>query len=182
MSKYAGKVAKRYARALLSSYDTPALEEIDTALSALSALWQESAELKNTLKNPAFNLTQRLDAWKAVVVRVRAGDEKFANFCAILLQRGRLDELPGISEAFFKMLLEIKDLLAVTITSAFSPSEEERRDFQETLQREFGALASLEWKIDDSLIGGSKVQLGDKLLDTSVRGTLDRLKAELMPA
>lgn len=182
MSKQAGKVAKRYARALLASYQASQLDTVDESLKALAKLWEESEELRTTLKNPAFNLNQRSDAWSELAKRVRSGDQQFLNFCLVLLQRGRLDDLPAISDAFSSLILELKNLLSVRVTSAFPLAEDEKRSFQESLQHEFGSLASLEWNVDGSLLGGTKVQVGDRLLDTSVRGALDRLKADLIPA
>lgn len=180
MSKTAGKVSRRYARALFDLCQPAQVEKMRDAVSAFAQLWQKSAELREALLNPALPLAQRNAALREIGLRMADNNETFANFLQLLLSKGRLAGMPGIAISFTKMVDELKRLLSLEITSAFPLPAAEQSSIQSKVQSDFGSLASIEWKVDRTLLGGLLVKSGDKLLDGSVRGSIERVRGLLM--
>lgn len=180
MAKSSIKIARRYARALIGLYQVSELESVKESLNQLSGIWQENAELREALENPALNLNERMDAAAQIASRVRPSDQSFSNLVKILLERRRMPDLPQIAASFSDMVAGIKNLLSLKVTSAFPIAQDESEEFQKHLEKEFGSLASVEWNVDKELIGGLRVKAGDRLLDGSLRGSLEKLQTTLM--
>jgi F-type H+-transporting ATPase subunit delta len=182
MAKVEDRVAKRYARALLGLSQQSDPDAVKTALEALSKSWTENAELRNALQNPATPIDQRISVMKAIGQRLvgsSAVSDVFVNFLSVLLINGRLRAIPQVAVFFKDMLDELKKVLALEVTSAFPLSESEKQDLQGRLQREYGRLASINWNVDREILGGLVIKYGDRLLDASVRGSLESLRTQL---
>ncbi|MBX7142949.1 MAG: ATP synthase F1 subunit delta [Oligoflexia bacterium] len=180
MSKTAGKVSRRYARALFELCAPAQVEKMRDSLNTFAKLWQKSTELREALINPALPLAQRAAALRDIGLRIADNNETFANFLQLLLDKGRLSGIVGIATSFSKMVDELKKLLALEITSAFPLPAMEQSAIQNKIQAEFGSLASIEWRTDRALLGGLLVKSGDRLLDGSVRGSLEKVRGLLL--
>lgn len=172
-------LAKRYARALLELTPPGELEGLRDSLKELSAMWRGDAGFRSAIYNPAYSVQDRIASVLDIAAKVRPGDAKFSNFLALSVQNGRMRLLPEVSDAFTEMVDELKKLLALEVTSAFEVGGDERANLGAAVQKEFGSLASIEWRVSKDLIGGLVIKSGDKLLDTSVRGALNRIKSQL---
>ena len=173
-----GKLAKRYARALFELCEVPKLDQQLVALTALSNLWKGSAELQSALLNRATPIEQRVAVMQDLAAKLEGGDKNFINFAALLVENERISLLPLILKVFSKMVDTLKKTLALEITSAFPISEQERGELKKSVEGQYGSMASIEWKVDRELIGGLIVKSGDKLLDSSVKGSLERIRPE----
>jgi F-type H+-transporting ATPase subunit delta len=125
-------------------------------------------------------MKQREMVIESIALRYRQDDKRLANFFHTLLKNGRLQALPQISANFKSMLDELKKLLALEITSAFPLSDSERGEIQEKIQRDYGSLATISWKTDPEILGGLIIKYGDRLLDASVSGSLEHMRAALL--
>lgn len=179
MAKAEGRVAKRYARALFESSSPDKVEALRDALRNLSALWSESAELRAATLNPAIPASKREEIVGEVANVVLPNDKGFANFAKVLVSNRRLATLPQIAELFSLMVDELKKILSLEVASAFEISQDERSKIEERVKREFGALPKVSWRVDKSLLGGLVIKVGDKLLDSSIKGSLEKLRSEL---
>lgn len=175
MAASAGKIAKRYARALFNSVQPAELESTREALRTFAATWTASAQLREVMANPAVPLGERVAVMKEVAKAVKAG-ERLANFPELLVTKGRINALPQIAVAFSRMVDEVKKLVALEITSAFPMEEAERAEISAKVQKDFGSLATISWHVNRDLIGGLTVKNGDKLLDGSIQGSLERVR------
>jgi F-type H+-transporting ATPase subunit delta len=66
-----------------------------------------------------------------------------------------------------------------TIYSAFPVDDKQRKALIEDLEARFNTRLTAEVVVDQSLIGGVKIVVGDQVLDTSVRGQLESLRLAL---
>ena len=180
-----GKLAKRYARALFELCEVPKLDQQLVALTALANLWKGSAELQSALLNRATPIEQRVAVMQDLAAKLEGSklegsDKNFINFAALLVENERISLLPLILKVFSKMVDTLKKTLALEIISAFPISEQERGELKKSVEGQYGSMASIEWKVDRELIGGLIVKSGDKLLDSSVKGSLERIRTELI--
>jgi F-type H+-transporting ATPase subunit delta len=101
------------------------------------------------------------------------------NLLALLVRRGRFELLPAVGAEFRRLYRLREGIVEATVTSAAPIDPAEIRVLEERLAATAGARVELSLKVDPALIGGLQVRLGDRLIDGSVRGRLERLRASL---
>ena len=183
MGKESGKIAKRYARALFESCSGSDLDAMLCSLSVFEEIWRETPSLKEILENPAVVLTKRLEIVSQAAGMISPDDQVFANFLCTLMSNGRLECVSAVKEAFLRLIDEYKKILSLEITSAFPLSEDEKTatqaEIQSRIPSQLASLMSVSWKIDRSILGGMIIKAGDRVLDGSVKGALQKIEKEL---
>lgn len=174
------KIAKRYARAYFEAAAPADLGGLREGLEELGAAWRGSADLRAALENPAVPLSERIAVARDIAGKIRPGDASFGNFLEIIVENKRLETLPAVSRAFGHMLDELRKLLALEVTSAFELGADEKQSFAKQIESKFGSLASITWRVDPQLLGGLQVKAGDRLLDNSIHGALEKMRASLL--
>ena len=97
------------------------------------------------------------------------------NFLSLLSQNGRLETLPEIKQQFESMKQASEKVVEATITAASPISEESLDSIRSALESKLSQTVNLMTRTDESLIGGAKIQIGDNMIDASVRSQLDEL-------
>ena len=180
MAKDDGRVARRYARAIFELYQPQELDQASGALRSFHSLWKTNKELRDSLKNPANPIGERLEVVRQVAQRIKSGDQNLTNFLCLLLSNGRLDAIGPICEAFQAMIDQLKKRLALEITSAFPIDDGEKGEILGRIQKDFGAMASIAWHVSPELLGGLRIKAGDQLLDSTIDGALSSLTEDLI--
>jgi F-type H+-transporting ATPase subunit delta len=145
--------------------------ELDRAAAAL-----DSAELSETLANPAIPLRQRIEVVQGVFADL---GEPVRNLIQLLLARSRIRQLPRVAAEFRRLDDKRNNIVNAIATSASPLDDAEVRAITARLEQMSGAEVALETAIDPDLIGGIVVRIGDRLIDGSVRGRLERLRYKL---
>jgi F-type H+-transporting ATPase subunit delta len=102
------------------------------------------------------------------------------NLVRLLDQRGRLPLLPAIAAELTRLLDATRGVVAATVTSAAPLEKAEVDAIRVRLEATTGQTVKLATAVDPSLIGGLTVQVGDRMIDASVRGRLERLRDQLV--
>ena len=102
------------------------------------------------------------------------------NFLRVIIENGRLDALPEVAVQFRGIVNRLNGSSDAIVYSAFPVEEAALNDISAALQKRFGRKLNLSVKIDESLIGGVRVVVGDEVLDTSVKARLEQMKAALI--
>jgi F-type H+-transporting ATPase subunit delta len=130
------------------------------------------------LSNPLLNV----EAKKSMVKSVFKGkiDGKSVNFLLVLCDRGRIDCLATITSLALQMAYKAASVEVATVVSASEMSEGQ----QEALVTKLKSMANvkevkLDIQVDKSLIGGFTVQIGSRIIDTSIQGQLRKLASHL---
>lgn len=100
----------------------------------------------------------------------------------ILLRRGRTTLGPGVAEAYQEMLDEARGISHALVTTAVPLSDEELRDVEKKLAQIAGGEVVVKTEVDEEILGGIIVRIGDRLIDGSTKGRLLALKGELAGA
>jgi F-type H+-transporting ATPase subunit delta len=102
------------------------------------------------------------------------------NLILLLLRRGRIRQLPRVA-AEFRRLDDMRNNVVHAIATSASPLDDaELRAITARLEQMSGGEVALETAVDPDLIGGVVVRIGDRLIDGSVRGRLERLRNQLV--
>ncbi len=173
-----GRIATRYAKSLLDlsieqNQLEGALQDIQSLKSAMG-----SKELVQFFKSPIIKSEKKLSVYKAIF-----GD-KFQSladrFFQLVIKKGREDVLPEICDEFLYQYKEYKGISAVTIVSATAMDDAAKEQVKQKLlaSNETHANVDLNFEVDEKLIGGFKIKLGDRLYDASVAHKLELLRKE----
>jgi len=163
-----GRVACRYAKALFElAEEQKAVPEWGTALnSVVCTLWGDqqlnAAFLGSFLsRSEKKNLLERLFGDRLPMLML--------NFLKLLLDKERQAFLPDIRDAYQERMDEWMGLLRIKVTSPTPLNEEQEKQLAEQLESSLGTPVRVSVSVDESLIGGIVLQIGDKLYDGSVK-------------
>ncbi len=169
---------RRYAEALFDlARRDKAEERYADDLDVIAAVVADEA-VGRMLDNPAIPFDQREDVLR------KSLDGKVApvtfNLTRLLVQRGRADLVGSVAREYRRLLNRQRGVVEAVVTSALPLGPEEAKAVRDQVVKMTGAKVELREEVDESLIGGLTVQVGDRLLDASVRGRLERLRAQLV--
>lgn len=137
---------------------------------------ETNEQLMTVLANPALPLDQRLAAAGGVYAKLATPVQ---NLIFLLVRRGRIEQLPRVVDEFIRLDDIRQGITHATATSAAPLSDLEVRALTARLEQMTGGRIALETDVDESLLGGLIVRVGDRLIDGSVRGRLERLRNQL---
>jgi len=169
--------ARRYAEATFEIAERDGtldawLRDLDAAATMLTD--QDATRL---LDNPAVPVTARLEVAQRVL-----GDrvsEKCHNLVALLVRRGRADLLGPVAHEFRQLYNGKEGIVTAEVTSASPLDHREQVALRERLAQYATGTIEMNVHVDPTILGGVVVRLGDQLIDGSVRGRLERLRARL---
>ncbi|HLU15468.1 MAG TPA: F0F1 ATP synthase subunit delta [Burkholderiaceae bacterium] len=172
-------IARPYAEALFDSVvsDQGGLESWSELLAGLAQL-ADHDEVREALTDPRLNDEQRYDLFAGLV----KGDmpERAQNLIRLLIDNDRILLLPYISRQFDLLRHQHEGTAQADITSAYPMPDEQLAQLVAGLETKFGLKLKPVVTVDESLIGGVRVVVGDQVLDTSVQAQLARMRDTLV--
>ncbi len=108
--------------------------------------------------------------------------ELLVAYLKLLNTKGRLGDIRGIAEAFKRLLDERAGNVDVTVTVAQPLSDHDLEGVRQQISNKLGKNASVTQTVDDSIIGGIILKIGDSLIDGSVKTQLETIKKRLVAA
>ena len=174
------KIARRYAKALSEVCDEAANHGvIQKQLTEFAGLWSEAKELRGVMKSPVIELDQKQSVLDAITTKAMVAPTT-RRFLGVLLERGRLEAIGDISQAFTQLMDDRDNRVRAEVRSAVPMEADDLTRIQNSLERIMGKSVSLDSSVDASLLGGVQVQIGNLVLDASIRSQLDSIKERLL--
>lgn len=169
-------IARPYAEALFQASKSD-LGSTQTWLNSFASV-AANADLLQFAGSPQATHAQVVDLVLAAS-KVNA-NAAATNFLAAVVENGRLPALGEIATQFQALKNAAQGVNDAVIYSAFAIDAAALTDLTALLEKRFARKLNTSVVIDESLIGGVKVVVGDEVLDTSVRARLDQMKAALV--
>lgn len=169
-------IARPYAEALFrvaKSGNIAAWSDLVSEMAAVAA----HPDVKSFASNPKHSEQQIAETFLSLLKSNVSPEAK--NFVAMLVENGRLTLLPEIGTQFHALKNAAEGAADAEITSAFDLTDAQVKDLVATLEKKFGRKLNPTVKVDNALIGGVRVAVGDEVLDTSVRAKLQKMHAAL---
>ena len=170
-------LARPYAKAAFElAQAAQALPQWDEMLGLASEIVTEES-MAGLLENPDVSRDRVLG-----IITDAAGDafgERFRGFLSVVSANDRLPLLPRIARLYGELRQEAENRLSVKVVSAVPLDEEQSGRLKEALARRFECEIELDNQVDADVIGGAVVYAGDKVIDGSLRGRLDKLSNSL---
>ncbi len=101
---------------------------------------------------------------------------EFVNLLKLMMQNEDLDILREMSGALTQVSSSAKQPTRVGVVSAFELTDEQKEEMRQSLTKQYGSELIFTFDVDPSLMGGLRVRIGDKLIDTSVSSRLAALR------
>ncbi|HEV7666524.1 MAG TPA: F0F1 ATP synthase subunit delta [Chloroflexota bacterium] len=171
--------ARRYAAA---AFNVAAQNgDYDVWLSILTDLARimQMPSARTIFASPAVATSQKVTALDRIAP---TAPPLVRNFLHILAERDRLDTIPGIAEALQELINAQRGIITADVTTAIPLDA----DMQRLVAQRLGAYFSrdpdkveIRGHVDPNIIGGVVARVGDRLIDDSIRGRLERLRRTL---
>ena len=166
-------IARPYATAVFNfANESKGLSNWSDTLVLLNAVIQDE-HIKSIIEDSKVLDSERED----LILNVCKGklDENGSNFVKLLVENKRLLILPEISQFFEELKADAEGLIEAEIIMAEKPNQKTVDDLLKSLEKKFNKKIEGKVVIDKNIIGGTKIVVGDSVIDASVRAQLDNL-------
>ncbi len=166
-------LARPYAKAAFQvALADVALEDWSRMLSIAAGIVANET-VASVMSSPALTSEQTANSF----IEVCGGElhEKGQKLIRLLSENKRLVLLPEVSELFENLKANQEKSVDVAITTAFKISSEVSAKLAQALKKRLERDINLATNVDQSLLGGAVIRAGDTVIDSSVRGKLNKL-------
>ena len=174
------EIAKVYARSLFEvAKEQDKLDVLREQLGAFADALNESRELGIFFFSPYFSTEEK----KAGLTKaVLDADETLVNFLELLIEKHRMPVVFRIRRAYDALWEEEHKLLPVQITSAVALDQSIIERIGQEIGEQTKREVELQTTVDPDVLGGIVLQVGNSILDASIRNRLDQLRKQVAQA
>jgi F-type H+-transporting ATPase subunit delta len=172
--------ARVYAEALFDvARDKGRLDEVGAGLGQFADALDAERELQVFFFSPHFSSAEKA----AGLGRALSGAEpELVNFLELLIEKGRMTELFRIRREFETMWKRERRQIDVTVTSAAELDPAVVEKIGAEIERQTGQEVDLASRVDGEILGGIVLQVGNMVLDASIRSRLEKLRKSVAQA
>ena len=174
------ELAQVYAHALFEvASENDVTDDVREQLGQFADELDENRDLQVFLFSPYFSSQEKKDGISKIV---DGADERFLNFLELLAERHRMPAIFRIRRAYDALWREENKLLPVTVTSAVELDEGLVEGLGKRIEEQTGKKVELTSKVDTDVLGGLVLQVGNMVLDASIRNRLEQLRKQVAKA
>jgi ATP synthase F1 delta subunit len=174
------EAARVYAEALFDvAKEKGKLDAIGDELAQFADALDADRELQVFFFSPYFSSAEKAEGLKRAV---DGADDEFVNFLELLIEKHRMPEIFRIRRQFEEMWKKENRRIDVTVTSAVELDPAVVKKIGEEIERQTGKKVDLASRIDEEILGGVVLQVGNMVLDASIRSRLEKLRKSVAQA
>jgi F-type H+-transporting ATPase subunit delta len=174
------EIAAVYARSLFEvAKDQDKLDVVRDQLGAFADALNETRELQVFLFSPYFSTQEKEDGLERAVTDA---DPVILNFLRLLIEKHRMPVIFRIRANYERLWEEENKLLPVEITSAVELDESIAKQLGDRIAEQTGREVELSSRVEPDILGGIVVQVGNSVLDASIRTRLEQLRRQVARA
>ncbi len=172
-------ISKTYGDALFDiGIENGNMDELFDEAYAVIDIVRDNEELTRFLKHPKIDKEEKTKVIENIFKNRVTKD--MVGFLILLVRKDRQSEVTDILEYFITRVLEYKKIGIAYVSSAVELSDKQREAvlnklLTTTSYKEF----QMHYSIDESLIGGMVIRIGDRVVDSSVKTKLDQMSKDL---
>ncbi len=174
------RVALRYAKSLISlAEERNILEQVKGDMQTLMAVCEENPDFTNMLKSPIVKADKKTVVLNEIFAKEVC--ELSLAFINIVVEKRREAILAAIASNFMELYNELKNIVKATVVTATAITEDIKTQVLAQLKLVAGdAEVLLEERVDETIIGGFVLRIGDREFNASVANKLQKLKREFV--
>ena len=174
------EIATVYARSLFEvAHEQDKLDVVRDQLGAFVDALNETRELQVFFFSPYLSTHEKEDGLERAV---SDADPVVMNFLKLLIEKHRMPTIFRVRANYDALWEEENRLLPVQITSAVELDEGTVRQLGDRISEQTGRRVELSSRVEPDILGGIVVQVGNSVLDASVRTRLERLRRQVAKA
>ena len=155
------------------------LETVENNVNELLTIYSTSKELKNFIKNPTQSQSTQLEILNRISKQMNL-TKIIQNFLGVLVIKRRIFFINKIFINFLSLASKQRGELKASLISSKNLTNEELESLNKDLSQTMGAPIAFDYKVDESLIGGLKMQIGSLMIDTSIKNKLKKYKQTML--
>ncbi len=171
------KIAKKYAKVL---FDLSFPDRLDDREGKLHKFLEVFKAMSAPLLNPVISQDEKSEILTLALSELNFDDVEFCNFLRVVFDNKRLGALEDVLLEFSALIKLSRNIISLEITISKEINDDEKREMVERLSHIMQRQISVKWNVDQTIIGGVIIKVGDKLLDTSLKGFLEKAAKEMV--
>jgi F-type H+-transporting ATPase subunit delta len=173
-------IARVYAEALFGvAKEKGKLDAIREQLGQFADALAENREMQLFFFSPYFSSAEKGDGLEKAIT---GAEPELVNFLELLIEKHRMPVIFRMRRQFDSLWDKENKRLGVTVTSAVELDPEVAKRIGSEIEQQTGNEVELESRVDPDILGGLVVQVGNMVLDTSIRNRLEKLRKSVATA
>ena len=169
-------LAGRYALAVFElAQEEKSVDAVSKDFVSLKTMMSESPDLMRLVRAPVFSREEQAAGMNGVMHRMEASPLT-RRFILLLASKRRLFALADIIRAYENLVSKQKGEVAAQVTSARPLSDDQVAELKAILKSKLSRDIRLDARVDPSLLGGLIVQVGSRMIDSSIRTKLNGMR------
>jgi F-type H+-transporting ATPase subunit delta len=174
------EIASVYARSLFEvAQEHDKLDTVHDELGEFADVLSRSRELQVFLFSPYFSTAEKIDGLDRAI---SGGDEIVVNFLKLLIEKHRMPVVFRIRAELDQLWEEENRMLPVTVTSAVELDSGTVKQIGDRISDQTDRTVDLSSEVDPDILGGIIVQVGNFVLDASIRNRLENFRKQVARA
>ena len=167
-------IAKRYASAIYDiAESSDKIGEIREALNILAENYNEDEEFKVFLLDPSIKYDEKVKYLHKCFDFISQDAFKIINY---LVKKGRVSLAEKIRDSYLKIYYEKNNKILVNATFTKELSDNQREALMKKLEEKYKKKIVLNLSVDEELIGGGIIKIGNKVIDGSIKSQIENIK------
>lgn len=171
------ELAQVYARSLFEvAREQGKLDLLREQLGQFADAVSENRDLELFFFSPYFSSAEKQDGLGKLL---DGADDRLISFLELLIENHRMPVILRVRREYERLWEQEKRLLPVVLTSAVELDERTIEDLGERIGERTGRTVTLTKHVDPDILGGIVVQIGNSILDASIRNRLEQLRTQV---
>jgi len=172
------RVASRYARSVFDlAIELKIVDKIYNDMLVIEQVCKSNRKFVTLLKNPIVRYDYKLSILHKIFEK--HVDKLTLKFFDLICRKNRTSILPEVSKVFVMLFHDYKGIVRADITSAVELSTSIKKEFEGIVAKATNKKVELATTVDESLLGGYVLRIGDNQIDESLKNKLNNLRREL---
>ena len=172
-----GVISARYAKALLAyAMEYGAEDAVYGSMKELVRTLQQVREFHVLLRNPLLKPARRVE----LICSAMGSSSLLERFVSLVVKEEREDMLIFIAYEYMAIYRKAKGISAVRFVTAKPLDEESKSRLERLIEESEGVKVEMEYVVDDSIIGGFRMEVASRRIDASVEGQLRRIRKSIV--
>jgi F-type H+-transporting ATPase subunit delta len=177
---FSTETSERYSRALFEvAKEEGELLKIEEDINKFDSLIKNSSDINNFLQNPTQS-TENQNSLINLLSEKLNFSKNLKNFFLLLIKKRRIFFVLKIINSFLKLCSKKRGEIKASLISSKELTKSELENISKDLSLSMGSTIKFNYKIDEELIGGLKLQLGSFMIDTSIKNKLKKFEQRML--
>ena len=177
---FSTETSERYSRALFEvGREANELEKIEVDVKNFISFSNSSIEIKIFMQNPTHSILTQNKVINLLAEKLNFS-KNLKNFFLLLIEKRRIFFVSKIINSFLKLCSKKRGEVKATLISSKVLSQQEIENISNELSKTMGSTVKFDYKVDEELIGGLKLQLGSFMVDTSIKNKLKKYEQAML--